>query len=232
MRSHVAAAPARTACASSPARVNDCVGHRRATARHCIGERSWASSTTTWPYRASAGRSAVTSSTVELVGELLVHAVQLVGGGVTHERGRGVRGLALPAVQPVAARTPRPAGTRVGARTAGSRAAAPPGSARPRGRATVGARRSRAAASGAGPSRTSASSRRATSASLHPSPRHSRRAARPARRRVRMSRPALARRRGDASRRRTSTSGVSTGQMVWRACASAPRSTTSRSGGA
>ena len=40
---------------------------------------------------------------IELVGELLVHAVQLVGGGITHERGRGVRGLALPAVQPVAA---------------------------------------------------------------------------------------------------------------------------------
>jgi hypothetical protein len=37
---------------------------------------------------------------LELVSELLVHAVQLVGGRITHERGRGVGGLALPASRP------------------------------------------------------------------------------------------------------------------------------------
>ena len=231
-RSHVAAAPARTACASSPARVNDCVGHRRATARHCIGERSWASSTTTWPYRASAGRTAATSPYVELVGELLVHAVQLVGGGITHERGRGVRDLALPAVQPVAAgRLARqvlewaPAPRAVGQPLLQD----PLGHVVERPSAPAGALRARRdgpeqevglveeghvglAPSVARPHSTACS---ASSSSG-----------------VRMSRPAFARRRGDARRRRTSTSGVSSGHMAWSACASAPRSITSRSGGA
>ena len=40
----------------------------------------------------------------ELVGELLVHAVQLVGGRVTHESCRGEPDFALAALQPVAAR--------------------------------------------------------------------------------------------------------------------------------
>ena len=85
---------------------------------------------------------------------------------------------------------------------------------------------------GTGPSRRSASSRRATSASLHPSPPSLEACSASSSSGVRMSRPAFARRRGDARRRRTSPSGVSRGHMAWRACASAPRSTTSRSGGA
>ena len=207
MRSHVAAEPARTACASSPASVNDCVGHRRAIARHCIGERSWASSTTTWPYCASAGRTAGTSSYVELVGELLVHAVQLVGGGVTHERGRGVRGLALPAVQPVAA-----------GRLAGQvleRAPAPWAVGQPllqdplghvverpsRARRRVAGASGRARAGGRprrGGRRRPRSIRRSRSLEACSASSSSG---------VRMSRPAFARRRGDARRRRTSTLG-------------------------
>ncbi len=44
------------ACAISPTIVNDFIGQRRISKRHCMGESSWASSTTIWPYARTIGR--------------------------------------------------------------------------------------------------------------------------------------------------------------------------------
>ena len=60
--SQVCAADTAAAWAISPTIVKERDGPRRSSSRHCIGDSSWASSTTIWPYaqaRSAAARSAV-----------------------------------------------------------------------------------------------------------------------------------------------------------------------------